>query len=254
VVAANDDEYALRPLTLGAGVFQVTVPVVLNLSKSAVLKPVWIPLDLRYGVSDQLEVFVSHNDHATPLAFGGGGVCLGGKDRGCFKSNGDSAFYNNLNVGAQFSFLKNAGVELSGIGALEIREISPDVLAAINVGVGIKYVAAPISIKAEPQIGIGVNKRDVGNKEIISVPVQFAYQASPVLAIYLDTGIFGATDQFSKHYVVPAGIGANFLVQHGLDVGAEFMLPQAIAGSDLPSDDKGANIRTLMIYAAWRNL
>ena len=47
------DEYTLRPLTLAAGMFQVTLPVVINLSKNAVAKPVWIPLDLRYGVMDQ---------------------------------------------------------------------------------------------------------------------------------------------------------------------------------------------------------
>ncbi len=74
------DEYALRPLTLAAGMFQATVPIVLNLSKSAVLKPVWVPLDLRYGVNDQLEVFLSHTMGGTPLALGHGGLCLGGKD------------------------------------------------------------------------------------------------------------------------------------------------------------------------------
>ena len=88
------DEYTLRPLTLAAGMFQVTLPVVLNLSKSKALKPVWIPLDLRYGVMDQLEVFVSHTTFGGPLATGGG-VCLG-KKANCPK------IYNNLNVGGQY--------------------------------------------------------------------------------------------------------------------------------------------------------
>jgi hypothetical protein len=253
VAGAYPDEYALRPLTLAAGTFQATVPVVLNLSKNAVLKPVWVPLDLRYGVSDVLEVFVSHNNHGTPLAFGGGGVCLGGKDRGCIKSNGDSAFYNNLNIGAQYSLTKSGGIELSGIGALEIREISPDLLAAIDVGVGFKYVGAPVSIKAAPMIGIGVTKRSAdGNKEFISVPVQLAFQASPQLAAFIDTGIFGPTSNFGKLYALPLGIGASFLVSHGLDVGAEFMLPALVGGSDYASDQKGANNRTLMVLAAYR--
>lgn len=247
------DEYALRPLTLAGGTFQATVPVVLNLSKNAVLKPVWIPLDLRYGVNDQLELFVSHNIHATPLAFGGGGLCLGGKDRGCTKSNGDSSFYNNLNVGAQFSLTKSGGIELSGIGALEIREISPDLLAAIDVGVGFKYVGAPVSIKAAPMIGIGVTKRSAdNNKEFISVPVQLAFQASPQLAAFIDTGIFGPTSHFGDLYALPVGIGASFLASHGLDVGAEFMLPALVAGSAYVSDAKGVNVRTLMVFAAYR--
>ena len=247
---AYPDEYALRPLTLAAGTFQATVPVVLNLSKNEVLKPLWVPLDLRFGVNDQLEIFLGHNVHGTPLAFGRGGVCLGGKDRGCTKSNGESTLYNNLNVGAQFSFMKNASIELSGFGALELREISPDLLAAINVGVGFKYVVAPVSIKAVPMIGIGITKRSAnGNKEYLSVPVQAAFQATPQLAAFLDTGIFAPTSHFGDNYVVPIGIGASFLIQHGLDVGAEFMLPLFVTGV---SGNNAFDSRNLMVFAAYR--
>jgi hypothetical protein len=243
---AYPDEYALRPLTLAGGTFQATVPVVLNLSKNLVLKPVWIPLDLRYGVNDQLELFVSHTAHGTSQAFGQGGVCLGGTNRGCAK------LYNNVNVGGQYSLVKSGGVELSGIVALEFRQLSSPMQLAVDVGVGFKYVGAPISIKVAPMIGIGANKRSEGNKEFLSVPVLFAFQATPQLAIFLDTGIFGPTTKFSDNYFVPVGIGASFLVQHGLDVGAEFMLSDALAGSTTPSDLKGVNLRTLMVFAAYR--
>jgi hypothetical protein len=244
--AGYPNEYALRPLTLSAGTFQATVPVVLNLSKNAVLKPVWVPLDLRYGVNNELEVFVSHNYLGAPVAFGQGGVCLGGTSRGCEK------FYNNINVGGQYSLLKSNGVELSGLAALDVRRLSDPMYLAIDVGVGFKYLTGPISIKVAPQIGIGANKRSEGNKEVLSVPVQIAFQATPQLAAFLDTGIFGSTDHFSDVYGVPVGIGASFLVLHGLDVGAEFMLRQALAGSTVPSDMKGANARTLTVFAAYR--
>ncbi len=150
--------------------------------------------------------------------------------------------------------MKSGGIELSGIGALEVRAISPDLLAAIDIGVGFKYVSAPVSVKAAPMIGIGLTKRSNGNKEDISVPVQVAFQATPPLAIFLDTGIFGPTDHFGDNYFVPAGIGASFLVQHGLDVGAELMLPVLLAPSAIPSDFKGVNQRTLMIFAAYRTM
>src|SRR5512133_3517828 len=35
--------YVSRGLTVGAGALQVTLPIVLSLSKDEVLKPVWIP-------------------------------------------------------------------------------------------------------------------------------------------------------------------------------------------------------------------
>jgi hypothetical protein len=274
------DQYALRPLTLSAMMFQGTLPVVLNLSKSAMLKPVWIPLDLRFGVTNEFEVFVSHSDMGLPLAFGYGGLCLGGTSRGCEKA------YNNVNVGGQYSFFKNAGVELSGLLALEFRRISDPMLLAADVGVGFKYVAAPVSVRLSPQIGIGLNKRSgssstvnlgggsttntlpgggtvttttsstetttvSGNKEVISIPLQIAFQAAPQIAVFLDSGLFGPTSHFGDEYLVPIGIGASFLAMHGLDVGAEFMLDAVAKGSAIGGG--AADMRTLMLFASWRS-
>jgi len=244
-MAAGDD-YVSRGLTVAEGSLQVTVPIVLNLSKNAVLKPVWVPLDLRFGVSSQLEVFLAHSLNGTPLAFGQGGVCLGGTDRGCAK------FYNNLTVGAQYSLSKSDGIELSGIGALDVRSLDPMWLA-VDLGVGFKYVAAPIAIKAAPQIGIAATKRSEQNyKEFLSVPVQVAFQANPQLAIFLDTGIFSPISKFGDSYVVPLGVGAAFAAMPNLDVGGELMLPALLAPSAVPSDFKGVNQRNLMLFASYR--
>jgi hypothetical protein len=231
----------LTSLTLGAGTFQATVPVVLNLSKSAVLKPVWVPLNLSYGVTDQLTVFINHTTPNGALAEDGG-VCIGGKDRFCDK------FYNNVNVGAQFSFLKDNGIELSGLGALVLPSLDPMRLK-IDVGVGFKYVAAPISVKVTPQIAIGANKRSEGNKEEIAVPLEIAFQASPELAVFVDSGIGGPTSHFGDNYVVPVGIGAAFAAMPNLDVGAEFMLPAVVTGM---KGDNATDARYLGVFASYR--
>jgi hypothetical protein len=162
--------------------------------------------------------------------------------------------YNNVNLGGQFSFVKQSGFEASGLLALELRQFSPDMNLAIDVGVGLKYVAAPVSVKLAPQVGIGVNKRSADdNKEILSVPLQVAVQAAQPIAIFLDTGIGGHFSHFSDRYAVPVGIGASYLVMHGLDAGLEFFLPAALAPSAVPSDLKGFNNRTLMLFASWRS-
>jgi hypothetical protein len=253
-VAAVGGDYVSAPLTTSAGALKVTLPVVLNLSKSAVLKPVWIPLVLAYGVTDQLEVFVSHTGVGTPIALGaspsgrGGGVCLGGTSRNCEK------FYNNVNLGAQFSFLRDNGIELAGIGALEFRRLSSPMHLAVDVGVNFKYASGPVSIRATPVIGIGVNKRSAdNNKEDLSVPVQIAFQAAPVLAVFVDSGIYGPTTDFSKNYTVPVGLGAAFSVQPGLDVGAEFLLPMVVRGSFYKDAGVGAaDARYLGVFATYR--
>jgi len=239
------DAYVLRPLTVPPGMFQGTLPVVLSLSANAVFKPVWLPLDMRFGMTDQLEFFVSHNALGAPLAVGDGGFCLG-KKQYCPHT------YNNLNVGGQFSFAKSKGFEVSGLLAAEFEQFSPDLLFAVDVGVGVKYVSAVFSAKATPRLGVGVNRRNSGNEqEAIAVPVQLALQGAPRLAAFVDTGIFGPTSQFSGKYTIPVGVGADFLARHGFDVGAEFMFRSLGQGSAVAG--KATDSRTLMLYAVWRN-
>lgn len=240
--ATGGTAYISRGLTQSAGNLQVTLPVVLNLSKDAVLKPVWIPLDVRFGITDQLEVFLSHAAPVGPIA-SAGGVCLGGTDRGCDK------FYNRLQLGVQFSLLKDSALELAAIGALAVQSLDPDLVAAVDVGVNFKYVAGPIAIKAAPQLFIGANKRSEGNKESIFVPVQLAFQATPELAAFVDTGVAGMLDGFGDGYVVPVGVGASFAVMPTLDVGAEFMAPAVLTGM---KGDNAFDSRMLAVFAQWR--
>lgn len=239
--ATASDGYAMGSLTLPKGTFQATVPVVLNLAEDQVLKPVYIPLGLSYGVSDELTVFLNHSTPNGSVA-AMSGVCLGGKDRGCPK------FYNNLNLGAQFSLLKDNGIELSGIGALQFTSLDPMWLK-IDLGIGFKYIANPISITISPQFSIGANKRDAGNKEFFSAPVQVAFQASPAFAVFLDSGIFGPTSHFGDLYTIPLGIGAAFLAMPGLNIGAEFLLPRVAKGSVYSGD--ATDDRVLALFASF---
>jgi hypothetical protein len=196
-------------------------------------------------VTNELTAFVSHSTMGMAPAFatyGTSGVCLGGTDRNCPK------FYNNVAVGGMYSLLKNNGLELAGLVAADFRSLDPMHLA-IDVGVAVKYVSAPISVTATPQIGIGANKRSEGNKEILSVPVQVAFQATSELAVFLDTGIIGQTKKFGDNYVVPVGIGGAFAVQPGLSVGAEFMLTRVVTGMD---GNEAMDNRTLALFASYR--
>jgi hypothetical protein len=233
--------YVARGLTQSAGNLQVTVPVVLQLSKERVLKPVWVPLDVRYGVNDQLEVYLSHAAPVGPIA-SEGGVCLGGTERFCGK------LYDNLQLGGQFSLLKDPAMELAALAAFVVKSLDAGVYG-VDVGVNFKYNAGAVAIKAAPQLIIGANKRDAGNKEGLFVPVQIAFQATPELAAFVDTGIAGMLDGFGDGYVVPAGVGASFAVMPTLDVGAEFMLPGVVTGA---KGDNAFDSRLLAVFAQWR--
>lgn len=248
--AAGGTDYVSRGLTLDEGNLQVTVPIVINLSKERVAKPIVVPLDVRYGVTKELTAFLTHSGPGFPLALPsappavGGGVCIGGEERGCAK------LYNNLAVGAQYSVLKDNGLELAPLLALDVRSLDPMWLA-IDVGLGFKYASGPIAIKATPAIGVGATKRDAGNKENISVPLQVAFQATPELAIFLDTGFFAPVKDMGKLYTVPVGVGAGFAALPNLDVGAAFMMPMIVKGSAYEGV-KVADYRTAVVFASWR--
>jgi hypothetical protein len=234
--------------------FQGTLPVVLNLSKSAMLKPVWIPLDLRFGVTNEFEVFVSHSypgvSQAFRSSFLGGGLCLGGTSRGCEK------VYNNAMLGGQYSVLKASGLELAGLLALDMRRFTGPMYMGVDVGVAAKYIAGPISVRLVPQYSIGVNKRGGAdeNKDYLYVPLQIAVQAVPQVAVFLDSGIGAKTKDFGKNYAVPLGIGGSFLAMHGLDVGLEFMFPALVRGDNIKmATGNPADARTLMLFASWRS-
>jgi len=233
--AGYPDEYALRPLGVAAGMVEVLVPVEIELSKGMVAKPINIPLEVRYGLSEQLELKLFHLT----------GLCLTGKEKGCTK------VYNDVGLGVAYSFLKNSELELAAMGGLLFSNFS-DLAMDANVGLGVKYIAGAIGVNAAPQMWIALNKRDKRlEKDALWIPVQVAYQVNPQLAPFVRTGIFGPTDHFGDMYTIPLGVGANYLLQHGLDLGAAFTLTSLVSGV---SGNKALDSRELLIYAAWRNL
>ena len=145
--------------------------------------------------------------------------------------------------------MKDNGIELAALAAFVLESLDASTYAA-DVGVNFKYATGQLAIKAAPQVMIGLNKRDAGNiKQVINVPVQVAFQATPELAAFLDTGIAGPTDGFGDGYVVPVGVGASFAAMPNLDVGGEFILPAILTGM---SGDKAFDSRMLALFAAWR--
>jgi hypothetical protein len=225
------DEYALRPLQLPSGMVQLKVPLVINLSRDAVAKPVWIPFELRLGLTSDLELRLFHP---------GRGLCIAGKSRGCDR------VYNDLGVGILYSLLRERGMDLALLAALEVAQFSDPALLRIDVGVGWKLVHAPFSIAAWPYLGLGLNHRD-RNGDSINVPVEFALQLSYPTALFFESGFFGDAHHFADTWSSPLGVGINYLADPGIDLGAEFKLTNALGNG---SNTDG---RLLIVYVALRN-
>jgi len=225
--------YFQRPLTNPAGTVTINGAIDLNLSKNAVLKPIYVTPDIYYGINDQLTLGIVHGAWED-IFQGGGGLCLGGQDRGCFKA------YNNVTLDGLYSLLRQAGFELAAHAGFDFRNIDQKFLG-LHLGAALKFTSGPLAIVADPSLGVGLNKRDQGNKESITIPVRIGFQASPTVAAFLDTGIGGPTSNFGDSYQIPAGVGALVAVAPIADVGAKFEF------SNLGGKGHSADYRDLMI-------
>jgi hypothetical protein len=225
------DTYAGRPLQLPTGMVQLKVPVIINLSKNSVANPVFIPFELRLGLTSDLELRLFHPVH---------GLCVSGHSKGCDR------VYNDLALGMLYSVLRERGIELSLLGAVEITSFSSPATVRLDAGLAFKYVHAPFSIAAWPYVGIGLNHRDQ-NGDYINIPVEFAFQLSSPTAFFLETGFYGSAHDFANTWSSPLGVGINYLLQHGVDMGAEFKLDDAIGNGS------SGDAREFLFYFALRN-
>jgi hypothetical protein len=224
------DEYALRPLQLPSGMAQLKVPVVINVSRDNAGRPVYIPFEIRLGLTPQLELRLFHP---------GRGLCVSGKSHGC------GHVYNDLGVGLLYNVLHEHDMDVAVLGALEVASFDPARLR-LDVGFGWKYVRAPFSIVVSPTLGFGLNHRD-DNGDGLFVPAEFAFQLSPPTAMFVESGIYGDLHNLGDSIHMPLGVGINYLVTQGADIGAEFVLTNAIGHGS------GTDGRLVLVYFAIRN-
>jgi hypothetical protein len=225
------DAYALRPLQMPDGMVQLKVPVIINLTRRSVASPVFIPFELRLGLTHDFELRIFHPVH---------GLCVSGQGKGCGR------VYNDLALGMLYSVMREQGIELSLLGAVEVTSFSSPAKVRLDAGMAFKFVHAPFSIAAWPYVGIGLNHRDQ-NGDDIKIPIEFAFQLSPPTALFFETGFYGSAHDFGNTWSSPLGVGINFLLQHGVDMGVEFKLDNAI-GNGSTTDN-----RWFIFYFALRN-
>jgi hypothetical protein len=215
------DEYALRPIVLPSGGVQVFLPLMFNLSKDAVGKPVMISPELSIGLDAQLTFRLY--------------------TRNSFRIEKDSRVMDDLGVGGLYYFSSSGNWQFAGLGAFEIHTFRSPVTASLRIGLAMKYIASPWSVAVDPQIRLGIVNRDRMEDEV-DFPVEVAYQYTRETAFFIQTGLF-----LGEHGSwIPLAPGVNYLYSHGLDMGVLFKFPRFLG------DGATANARELWLYLRWR--
>jgi hypothetical protein len=239
-----------RPLTLPGGMFQVNLPVKVNLSNGSVGQPVSVPLGVSYGVTPDIQL-----DGFTTTGF-----CLSGDTNGCPRLLDDA--------GARVvaSLLRDASYQLVASAGIDILKISDPSAVAAQVGVGAKWGAGFFAANIAAFLNIGLNNRDapvninevlappnihlsnrnLGNKDVLAVSAQPQFQLCRLFAVYFIAGLAGRLDSFSDSFVIPLGAGLIFVPNPYVDMGVEF------AFDNLLGKNSNADFRTGRAFASLR--
>jgi hypothetical protein len=228
-----------RPIALSAGMLEIDLPIVSNLGKSSVGKPVNVPLVLFYGVTDEFQLSLHH----------GLGLCLTGKSNGCGKA------YNDLGLRGTYSLMgRGSSFELAAWAQLNFVAFSPDMVMQAVIGPYVNWVlgGGKAVILTNPGVAIGLNKRDAGNKEALAFPLYAFFQANDNIAPYLFTGIFSPFSGFGDKYAVPAGLGIFYGLNQKVDLALEFDFTNL--GGKMAPGQKRTDGRQIFVQVNFRPL
>jgi hypothetical protein len=228
-----------RPLGLSAGMLQLDVNGLMNMSKDLVGKPLKLPLAAWYGISNELQAGIITT-----------GLCLSGEENGCLKVFDDLSFQILFSLFGRGSSFEVATWAQFNFVSFDRGDDTLQIGGAFNWVTG----GGNVALLAYPNVGLGITKRDeLNNKESFGIPVSAFFRATPNLTPVVFTGL-GQTllDGFGDAYAIPVGVGVLYAFNAMLDAGVRFDLPYLIGNQ--PGDAGAADLRALTLWVSVRPL
>ena len=228
-------EMTKRPIQLPEGMLQVRGDVGIDLSTGIAGKRIIVAPSAHYGVTKDLQLGLEHGN-----ASGGQSLCFGSF----------CDVYNGFSVDGKYWLVRNEGFSLSAHLALPVSQLSPNFFLSARAGVYIWWYATEnFALWADPALVIGIIGRDKGNKEVLDIPIRAAYNVTPELALYAETGFTTPLEFFGDLFRIPLGVGALYAINHKIDVGGQFTFTQLLGGSLVAT---GVDGRYLGAFANFR--
>jgi hypothetical protein len=253
-------EVTRRPLTLAAGMLELTVPLGLGVSKDRGGKPIFFAPSVYYGVTDALTLGLRHFQ----------GLCVsGGPD--CPK------VYADVSVDSLWRLWRGASTDVAVGAALNVSPVTDPFALSGEARVVARLRGGPASLIIAPAFEVGLTNRDAaverteplafplatttfgffqtqpGNREMLRIPATLAVQATPNLALAVAASLDGPLDPptggFSDYYTIPLG-GAIVFSSNEFDLGASFTFLN-LFGKQTPFVDR-ADLRGMQVFVSYR--
>jgi hypothetical protein len=235
--------YIERPLALPAGMFQISAALLANLSSGSAFRPLFLSPGVAFGVDGKLQIGVSSN-----------GLCI---NLGNLLENGHSIFgcpyaVNDFAVEADYDIVHQPGLDAAVQTAVLVNPINPTSLVELAAGIDLRMVQGKFAIRAGPKLAVGLNQRDIGNREFLRVPLDFILQVDKQLALSAGLDLNLLLDppdphSFGDFLTIPVRVGGLFAVNNKIDLGAVFgfdnLLGKGPGGVDYRSLGVFVNLR-----------
>jgi hypothetical protein len=227
-------ELVRRPLTLAAGMWQLSALANVNLTKGEIAEPVSLAPGASYGVRDRLTAGVSTTQ----------GFCVTG-------GTACPYLYNDLGGFVRWSAWQQGPWEIALQGALEAQQFQPDFRLDMTLRATGEWQHGFLAVDVEPFVAAGLTDRD-RNLTIIGVNGRVVLQATSRVAFYGLVRLFGAVEHFSDTYLIPSGVGV-FVGLGRVDLGAQILFPALLGPNDAAFAGLGKlDQREAQVFAAAR--
>ena len=218
---ARAQEWTRQSFLLPKGGFEITGqparPELLNInmSRNSAFKPMNVPIDFFWGVSDAVMIGITHE---TGLRFNTGPT------DGKFRN-----FYNDVGFGVVVNLAGGRNYEVDLDAGLPLHSLSPEVWLGGRVGVlGRANFTDKVDFVYDPGVYLGFNHRDEGNGDGLFIPVWLYFQPSNTVAPFVGTGLNGPLRRFGDNFSIPLEGGVLFTVDRGIHIGGMVRFPYAL--------------------------
>jgi hypothetical protein len=227
-------EVVNRPLTLAAGMAEIggdTLRIGISGGEAFdAWEPVVLAPELRYGVSGQLQVGITHTFHSF---FPPAGLCVSGEDNKCPKG------YNAIGLEAEYALTRGGNLNLSARGGLT------DFALGATAGLEIRFRGGPIAFVVDPNVYFGIVERETfpfgmagdTHPDYLFLPMTLQYQLNTQAMLFVESGVNAPFKDMGDFFQIPAGLGASYALNNRMDAGLELYFAN-VAGKDFGSNEK----------------